>query len=236
MTELTPSLSSIQSSVQLLNIKLAALEQSRPTKSAPSLRGPDPSFDPFASKMLVLATATGFTNTLFTRCPPDYYSWRLETRRTFLQAPTQHHLTKSIVMENTRHTTQKFTSNDTISTSKYLCCVFPYTVKIDSDRLRDAVRKRALERGDHAPAAKAINYRLAADCVGVTGYEPNAVTPLGMKTHMPVVVAEQVAELVPQVFWLGGGEVSLKWRVQRHEFVRAFGPVVLDFAISGEEG
>lgn len=186
--------------------------------------------------MLVLATATGFKNTLFVRCPPDYYSWPLETRRTFLQAPTQHHLTKSIVMENTRHTPQQFDDTETLSTSKYLCCVVPYTAKIDSDRLRDAVRKRALEKDEHVPAAKAINYRLAADCVGVTGYEPNAVTPLGVKTRMPVVLARQVAELVPQTFWLGGGEVSLKWRVERDEFVRAFEPVVLDFAVREDEG
>lgn len=216
-----------------LNRKITALESSRKSISSSRNRGPGAATDPFALRMLVAATAAGFTRTLFTRCPDDYYSWPLEKRRLLLHGASLHHLTKSIVLQNTRHEGEDH-PEDALR-SKYLCCVVPYTAKIDSDALRDAVRKLYGERSLQAPGIRQFNYRLAEDCMGVTGYEPNGVTPLGLKTRMPVVIAKQIAQLDPPTFWLGAGEVSLKWRVELDEFVKAFNPVVLDFATTEEQ-
>ena len=212
--------------------KVEALESSGKFLPSSRSKGPQAATDPFALRMLVAATAAGFTKTLFTRCPDEYYSWPLEKRRGLLRGASLHHLTKSIVLQNTRHDGDDHP--DDVLRSKFLCCVVPYTAKINSDALRDAVRKLHGERGLQVPSARHFNYRLAEDCIGVTGYEPNAVTPLGLKTRMPVVFAKQIAQLDPPTFWLGAGEVSLKWRVELDEFVSAFNPVVLDFAMSEE--
>eukprot|EP00177_Eucheuma_denticulatum_P002218 GFKZ01003970.1.p1 GENE.GFKZ01003970.1~~GFKZ01003970.1.p1 ORF type:complete len:279 (-),score=26.58 GFKZ01003970.1:150-863(-) len=216
--------------IALLESRVRALEQSRPTP--PSTSGPQPpplSIDSFSNHMVVLATAAGFTRTLFTRCPPEYYEWPLERRRRLLNAASPHHLTKSIVLENTRHPATHDRNADVVA-ARYICCVVPYTAKIDSDLLRDVIRRDGMKRGVKVPGVRGMNWRLAGDCEGVTGYEPNAVTPLGIRTRMPVVVAKQVAQLEPGEFWLGGGEVSLKWRVEWEEFKKAFSPIVLDFA------
>lgn len=216
-----------------LNRKVAALEVSRKPLSSSRTRGPPTATDHFALGMLVAATAAGFTRTLFTRCPDEYYSWPLEKRRFLLHGASLNHLTKSIVLQNTRHEGDEHPED--AMRSKYLCCVVPYTTKIDSDALRDALRKLYGERGLAAPGIRQFNYRLAEDCVGVTGYEPNGVTPLMLKTKMPVVIAKQIAQLDPPTFWLGAGEVSLKWRVELDEFTKAFNPVVLDFAVTEEQ-
>lgn len=230
MTQLSPTAARLAPKDVLLelNRKVEALESSRKSRSTSRIKTPDAATDAFAIRMLVAATAAGFTRTLFTRCPHEYYSWPLEQRRRFLQGASLHHLTKSIVLQNTRHEGDDHPED--VLRSRFLCCVVPYTAKIDSDVLRDVIRKLHAERSLDVPSARLFNYRLAADCIGVTGYEPNAVTPLCLKTKMPVVLAKQIAFLNPQTFWLGAGEVSLKWRVERDEFTKAFNPVVLDFA------
>lgn len=191
------------------------------------MKGPPEALDPFANHIRVLATAAGFKDIRLVRCPDPYYTWTLEKRRSYLSAPAVSHLTKSIVMVNTRHEGPSDPSHPT--SSKYLCCVVPYDAKIDSDKLRAAIRAMFLERGLPTPSIKAFNYRLGEDCIQVTGYVPNGVTPLGLLTPMPVVVAKQITELRPEEFWLGAGEVSLKWRVQIDEFFQCFNPFVIDF-------
>lgn len=222
----TPSTEEIKQTIADLSAKLSALEAKHPPRKS---QPPEAATDAFACKMLVSALAAGFKNTLFTRCKPDYYEKPLEHRRAFLNAPSTHHLTKSIVMNNTRFVPGPDPPSHPLR-SQFLCVIVPYTAKIDSDVLRDIVRKELARVEGEKPSANGFNFRLAEDCKGITGYEPNAVTPLGIKTKMPVVLAKQIAALDPPMFWLGGGEVSLKWRVEREEFVKVFKPFVLDFA------
>lgn len=217
--------------IAALSARISALEVKHPPKPS---RGPTAATDAFACKMLVSALATGFKNTLFTRCEPDYYERPLEHRRAFLKAPSMHHLTKSIVLHNTRFVGDGKPASHPLR-GRFVCCIVPYTTKIDSDALREAVRKELAVVEGKRPSAKEFNFRLAEDCLGTTGYEPNGVTPLGIRTEMPVVLAKQIMALEPGIFWLGGGEVSLKWRVDRKEFVKVFQPFVLEFASAEEE-
>lgn len=218
-----------------LEKRVLKIEEKRKTKDKNCLmsstitddKAPPQATDPFSCRMLVSAIAAGFTNTRFVRCPSDYYDWPLEKRRALLDAPHVSHLTKSIVLENTRHNGKGDPTD--VMTSRYLCCVVPYNTKIDSDRLRTAVRGMFAKKGLPTPGIKNFNYRLGENCIQVTGYEPNAVTPLGMKTPMPVVVAKEISQLNPPEFWLGGGEVSLKWKVLVSEFYAFCNPLVVDF-------
>lgn len=232
MTQISQS-SNPRETLLELHRKVVALESTHEVISSPHKQEPPAATDSFALRMLVAATAAGFERTLFTRCPDDYYAWPLEKRRALLHGASLHHLTKSIVLQNTRHEGEDHP--DDALHSKYLCCVVPYTAKIDTDALRDAIRKLYSDRGLQAPGIRQFNYRLAEDCVGVTGYEPNGVTPLGLKTRMPVVIPKQIAQLDPPTFWLGAGEVSLKWRVERDEFAKVFKPIVLNFATTEEQ-
>lgn len=215
-----------------LSSRIVALEkkiESRPTVLISRPAQPPPATDTFATTMMLQALLHNFTHTRFVRCPSDYYEWPLERRRAYLGAPSTAHLAKSIVLENTRHDslastctpaqTNSASSAPHPTRSRYVCCVVPYAARIDVDSVRGSVR--SLFPADEVPGLSRFNYRLAEDCVAITGYEPNAVTPLGLRTAMPVFLDAALAALQPAHFWLGGGEVSLKWHVRLDEF-RAF--------------
>lgn len=44
----------------------------------------------------------------------------------------------------------------------------------------------------------------------LTGFQHNAVSPIGLATDLPIIMSDRVAALQPPVFWLGGGEPDLK--------------------------
>lgn len=58
---------------------------------------------------------------------------------------------------------------------------------------------------------KAFKLRVAPEKVGctLTGFGHNAVSPVGMTTAIPIIMASTIPALTPDFFWLGGGEVML---------------------------
>lgn len=62
----------------------------------------------------------------------------------------------------------------------------------------------------------------------LTGFEHNAVSPVGCAIRMPIIVSHRIAELQPDVFWLGGGELDLKLGLSWKEFHAVYQPYVAD--------
>lgn len=178
--------------------------QSSSIREKNEAKTPQQSQDELGLKMLVLALSEGFTDTRFVRCASNYYEQPLEARRRFLNAPHVRHMTKSIVLQNARNNNQ------------YICCVLPYARKVDHERIKSLYGSI---------------FVVAEDCLRVTGYVPNAVTPLGLKTKMDVVIERGIVELDASWFWLGGGDISLKWRVTVEDFCRAFQPNIADICV-----
>lgn len=60
-----------------------------------------------------------------------------------------------------------------------------------------------------AIARRFFKLRVAPEEVGcaLTGFGHNAVSPVGMATRLPIIVASTIPALKPDVFWMGGGEV-----------------------------
>ena len=54
----------------------------------------------------------------------------------------------------------------------------------------------------------------------LSGFEHNAVSPLGLRTPLPILLSAPIARLPAGELWLGGGEPDLKLRVESQEFVR----------------
>lgn len=61
------------------------------------------------------------------------------------------------------------------------------------------------------------NFRLAPEDVSdsLSGFTHNAVTPVGMSTHLPIIMSHKIAALQPDTFWLVRVE-NQNWR----DFVR----------------
>jgi prolyl-tRNA editing enzyme YbaK/EbsC (Cys-tRNA(Pro) deacylase) len=55
-----------------------------------------------------------------------------------------------------------------------------------------------------------------------------AVTPIGIKTPLPVILSHQIAKLQPDFFFLGAGEVDLKVGLRAAEFIKVYQPMVVD--------
>ena len=62
----------------------------------------------------------------------------------------------------------------------------------------------------------------------LTGFAHNAVAPVGCATKMPMIVSHKIAQLNPEIFWLGGGEVDLKLGLSWAEFAAVYRPYVVD--------
>jgi prolyl-tRNA editing enzyme YbaK/EbsC (Cys-tRNA(Pro) deacylase) len=75
---------------------------------------------------------------------------------------------------------------------------------------------------------KNFNFRLAPEDVSneLSGFEHNAVTPIGMKTCVPIILDKPIADL--KFIWLGGGEVDVKWGIPTEEFIRVFDPIIAE--------
>ncbi|GAB4823617.1 hypothetical protein N2152v2_010663 [Parachlorella kessleri] len=165
----------------------------------------------------------GICNHRFVRCPPEYYSQPLEFRRACLDAHSIQHLCKTIVMENTRaHPSVSDWSNP--HNSKYYLVL--YAARLNAEKLKDYIHK--LNAGKFAK--RWFNMRLAPEAVSdeLSGFSHNAVSPIGIKTRLPIIMSHRIAELQPDFFFLGGGEVDLKVGFSATDFIAAYEPFVVD--------
>ncbi|KJE92796.1 hypothetical protein CAOG_03696 [Capsaspora owczarzaki ATCC 30864] len=179
------------------------------------------------------------------RCvPSDYYDWTLERRRNVLQAPSIHHLCKSIVLENTRMNkaankadltgigAAELAASASLDprNSKYYCVIVQYTTKFDSDKMVSYIRNL------HKPvlSTKTLNYRLVDPEVSfaLTGFDKNGVCPIGMTRNVPILVSRAILSLQPPVMYLGAGDIDWKLVVSVDDFLRTTGAQTADLITS----
>ncbi|GAV91808.1 LOW QUALITY PROTEIN: YbaK domain-containing protein, partial [Cephalotus follicularis] len=175
------------------------------------------------SRLFAILESTGFTRFLFKRVPSDY-DLPLESRRHILNAPSVHHLCKSIVLVNTQAPSNVVDCTDR-NNSKYYVVVVQYTARFNAETVKNFLY--SLNNGK-IPKKK-FNLRLAPEetSVKLTGYEHNAVTCIGMKTDIPVILDEAIAKLDPDFFWMGGGETDLKLGLKISEFINIVKPFIV---------
>jgi len=145
----------------------------------------------------------------------------------FLGAPTIHHLCKSMVMVNTKFSHPEGVDVDPLmpGNRRYYLVVFQYTRRAHNEKL---CRHASKDLCNGKISTKKFNFRLAPEEVSnaLSGYSHNAVTPLGMRCPLHIVLSHHIAQL--DHFWLGAGEVDLKWRVPVSQFLEKFKPTVAD--------
>ncbi|KAJ8764208.1 hypothetical protein K2173_005388 [Erythroxylum novogranatense] len=168
--------------------------------------------------------SNGVSDFAFKTVASDYYDCPLESRRHILDAASIHHLCKSMVLVNTQAPSYVIDCSDR-SNSKYYVVVIQYTARFNAEALKNYLY--ALNNGKIAK--KKFNLRLAPEEVSaeLTGYGHNAVTSIGMKTDIPVILDEAIVKLHPDFFWLGGGEVDLKLGIRTSEFINFVKPFIV---------
>ena len=80
--------------------------------------------------------------------------------------------------------------------------------------------------GKNAVGKKQYSIRMVAQDVSdkLSGFEHNAVTPIGMVSPVPCVLSHHLKKLPDAQLWMGGGEVDLKLRFDSAELVGKFAP------------
>nr|GMD98246.1 YbaK/prolyl-tRNA synthetase-related family protein [Ipomoea batatas] len=181
--------------------------------------------DTTEARLSTILRENGVRDFAFKRVATDYYDWPLEARRDALAAASIDHLCKSIVLVNTQAPTSVTDCKDH-NNSKYYLVVVQYTARFNAE----AVKNFLYTLNDGKIAKKKFNMRLAPEEISqsLTGYGHNAVTCVGMKTDIPVILDEAITKLKPDFFWLGGGEVDLKLGIKTPEFIDAVKPFIVN--------
>ncbi|KAB2054076.1 hypothetical protein ERO13_A12G219900v2 [Gossypium hirsutum] len=209
---------------RISKLELSHLPQNaEPIPSSSPLTNSDASSDVEACLSNILRS-NGVNDFIFKRVASDYYDWPLESRRDVLGAASVHHLCKSIVLVNTQAPSNVIDCSDR-NNSKYYVVVVQYTARF----IAETVKNFLYTLNNGKISKKKFNLRLAPEetSIKLTGYEHNAVTCIGMQTDIPVILDEAIVKLVPDFFWLGGGEVDLKLGIRTSEFINFVKPFIV---------
>lgn len=179
-------------------------------------------------RVLAAAQAIGLRSFKMKRVPEGYYTWSLDKRRESLNAPTVHHLCKSIIVENTLCSQND--CSDPLN-SKFYCVIIQYTTRLMGHKLFHFVRSLK----NYSVAKKYYHFNLAkeSDSDYLTNYEHNGVCPLGMREKIPIILSKRILELNPDWMWLGGGDKNVKFGVLVREFLEVVKPFVADVTHEG---
>ncbi|EAL72987.1 hypothetical protein DDB_G0268796 [Dictyostelium discoideum AX4] len=145
------------------------------------------------------------------RVPSPYYTWTLDQRASYLDAFSPEYLLKSIILENTECTN---TDTSIPTNSRYYCVIIQYTTKIQSHKIFKFIKNM-----NSNESAKKFHFTLAQSAESLTGFEYNAVCPIGTTVKIPIIISKHIMDLPRGVpVFLGGGEVDLKLVVDIHSF------------------
>ncbi|XP_054825372.1 uncharacterized protein LOC129322927 [Prosopis cineraria] len=176
------------------------------------------------ARLSALLLSNGVDDFSFKWVPSDFYDWPLEVRRDALGAASIDHLCKSIVLVNTQAQSDVIDCRDR-NNSKYYVLIVQYTARFNAE----AVKNFLYSLNNGKIAKKKFNLRLAPEetSTGLTGFVHNAVTCIGMKTDIPVILDEAIVKLTPGFFWLGGGEVYLKLGIRTSQLIKFINPFIV---------
>nr|XP_016488762.1 PREDICTED: uncharacterized protein LOC107808727 isoform X6 [Nicotiana tabacum] len=134
--------------------------------------------------------ANGVVDFSFKRVPSDYYDWPLKSHRDIVSVASIQHLCKSIVLVNTQAASNIIDCSDR-NNSKYYVVVVQYAARFNAE----SVKNFPYTLNESKIAKKKFNMRLAPEetSVKLIGYEHNAVTCIGMKTNIPLMVANAIS-------------------------------------------
>ena len=106
-----------------------------------------------------------------------------------------------------------------------------YIDKVNNRKLLDAASKiigskvTQIQRAEESIAGK------------LSGAKHNAMTPVFLrpqkgyeKYNVSVLMSQKIAAMNPPFFWLGGGEIDVKYGIDTRKFVATFKPHIFDIS------
>jgi hypothetical protein len=156
------------------------------------------------------------------RVPPDYYERPLDYRRDCLGAQSVDQLCKCVLFE---------IKDSPDPLKRFVCAVVQYTDKISQPKLLAVCAEILHTRVSNLSLAK------EEDAIGLSGSQYNGMTPVFMRPQkayaqysVALILSSRIAGLDPRFFWLGGGEVDVKFGVATVSFILRFSPQIRDIS------
>ena len=100
-----------------------------------------------------------------------------------------------------------------------------YAARLDAEKIKHHMHKLHGRKGVNNFKMKLVDETVSG---ALTGFERNAVSPVGSKTQLPIVVSDKISQLTPDFFWLGAGETDLKLGMSFAAFKEAYRPMIID--------
>jgi len=87
-----------------------------------------------------------------------------------------------------------------------------------------------LRKPEDRLSKKKFHFQLADDQASfeLSGFGHNAISPIGLKRDIPIIVCNRILGLNPPVIFLGGGEVDVKLALPVSDLVRGTAAIVGD--------
>ena len=140
---------------------------------------------------------------------PAFFAMDYPTRKIYLNAASEFHLCKCIILENKRFKKEM----ESEFYHQFVCVVIQFKTTLNNEKIIKVMKKYQNGNCTEKVSRKGFHYRLANDTANeeISGYMHNAVTPFMFKnTKIPMVVSDRIRQLSPANFWLGGGHVNTK--------------------------
>jgi len=171
---------------------------------------------------------SGLTKFFLCRTPDNYYDWNLTQRKEYLGAPSENHLCKSLIIENTKCEDKECLS---IDNSRFYCIIMQYSTRYFSHKLFKYVRSLK----NNSIARKYYHFRFSSEEESnkLTGFEHNAISPFGNKINIPIILSNKIA-LLGGYFFLGGGEKITKVGIDVNQYLERCKPLVADITYDDE--
>ena len=115
----------------------------------------------------------------------------------------------------------------TIDESQRLTCWFAlqYAAKFHGEKLKRYIHKL---NGQLGIQYFRLTFAPAETSERISGYAHGSVTPVGIRTRIPLILSDEIAKLQPNFFWMGGGEQDLKLGMTVPDFINAYKPLIVD--------
>lgn len=100
-----------------------------------------------------------------------------------------------------------------------------YTAKLHGEKVKRFLHKANGKLGVQYFRPRQAHFETSEK---LSGYASGCVTPVGLRTPLPIMLSHEIANLQPDFFWMGGGENLLKLGMSVADFVDAYNPVIVD--------
>ncbi|GIQ87588.1 hypothetical protein KIPB_009655 [Kipferlia bialata] len=112
---------------------------------------------------------------------------------------------------------------------RFFMVLVQYSHKIQTQELWKHMRN--LGKSVNAPRqANTPRQAGEADALRLSGQEFNGITPVGLKSAMPLLLCKSVTRLSPPYVWIGGADRDVKLGVPVEELIRCYGATVVEMS------